>query len=442
MRVLITSVPHFAHLSIMVPYAQALQNAGHEVVFATPAGGEEHVVAAGLAAVPYGEMVALSPQNWMERGIVPDPEKRDAFADAFGLEGMERDHWDVYYQYYAFNVRFFLQPDPVDNTDGLIRFAKSWKPDLVLWDCWYPLGGVAARAAGAPHARVLIGPDYGGFARTLFNDNPEVVGTVGEDPLLEAIRPVAEKYGVEVDDELLLGQASVNPLPEEIRLSTDTRSIPVRWIPFNGGAEKPEWLYGDSERPRVALTLGLSIRLWQRGGDPRLPKIVEALGNMDVDVIATADEEQLAKAARIPDNFRMVEYVPLSQLLPACSMVVHHGSSGTFLTSVVCNLPQVILDTDEQTRMKFEGEGENIVVTNSDRDADSWITSNYVDQRKAGKRMNHQEASTEEIQRQLEDVLTQATYREGAQALHDEWLSRPSPAEIIPELEALARRTP
>jgi UDP:flavonoid glycosyltransferase YjiC (YdhE family) len=443
MRILIATVPHVAHLYIVVPYAQALQNAGHEVCIATPPGGETPAVEAGLPAVTFGEQVPLSLQNWKKYGHLPSQEVRERFAQAFGFDRAERDHWDVYYQYYAFNARFFLQREPRADIDGLIGFARDWKPDLVLWEAWFPLGGVMARACGAAHARILIGPDYSGWALEQFaRRGGPAVAEIGENPLVDAIRPVAERYGIGIDDDLLLGQRSIEPLPPALRLTTGVDTLPVRWIPYNGGAVKPEWLHRAPERPRVALSLGLSIRLWLSGGDPRVPKIMEAVEDLDVELVATLADNQLASTPKVPGNVRVVDYVPLAQLLPTCSAVIHHGSSGTFLTSVAAGVPQLIVNTDEDIRMIFSGEGEDIRVSNADRDADAWVTSGYVAERGAGLPIDHLTQSAGDIREAITAVLDDPSYREGAAALHKEWLAKPGPAEIIPELEQLveARR--
>jgi len=92
MRILIATVPHVAHLYIVVPYAQALQNAGHEVCIATPPGGETPAIEAGLPAVTFGEQVPLSLQNWKKYGHLPSQEVRERYAQAFGFDRAERDH--------------------------------------------------------------------------------------------------------------------------------------------------------------------------------------------------------------------------------------------------------------------------------------------------------------------------------------------------------------
>jgi UDP:flavonoid glycosyltransferase YjiC (YdhE family) len=439
MRVIIATVPHPSHFYTLVPYAQALQNAGHEVVVAAPPGAEPALIAAGLTAVSIGVPTPLTPEN-LEKVGAPDLEKMDRFADAFGFDDLTRDRWDSFYQFFAFNNRMSIPTEPHPALDGLVDFAKSWQPDLVLWENWFNFGAIMARACGAAHGRILISPDYGAWSIELFAERGAEVAAIGGNPIVEDLEPVARRYGLEVDEDLLLGQLTIDPLPRELRMSQHITATPVRAIPWNGGAQKPEWLFGRPEKRRVALTLGLSNRLWQVDGDPRLPKLLAAVGELDVEVIATVTETQLKQVERVPDNVKVVEYVPLIQLLPTCDAIISHGATGTFWAAHSAGIPQIVLDTDEKHRMIWSRDGDNVSVKNADRHGDSWVCAKYMTDHNAGIRVNHQTETVEEIRAKIDALLTDPTYREGAAALHKAWLDRPSPAELIPELVQLVER--
>ncbi|MCG5214519.1 nucleotide disphospho-sugar-binding domain-containing protein [Streptosporangium sp. KLBMP 9127] len=431
MRIMLSVWPQACHLYPAVPYAQALQLAGHEVVVACPPGAADDIVAAGLTAVVCG---VPETQGWVRDDLPPDLEEMERLAGALAISPAERDTWDVYFQYYLMGVRFHLPPRPSAQNEALVQFALDWRPDLVLWDPWFPAGAVAARASGAAHARVLMCPDYSGWAVEKFAEHARLGGpALPENPLVRAVRPLAERYGVEVDDELLVGQWTIDPMPAEMRLSTDIASLPVRWSPYNGGGVKPEWLYARPERPRIALSVGLSTRAYHKG-EWRTPKILEAVADLDVEVVATLNSDQLEGITNIPANVRTVDYVPLVQLLPTCAASINHGSSGTFWTSVAANIPQIITDTDEPQRV-IVVDGENSKM--AERNILSWVAAAYVESRGAGVRLNHQTQSVEEVRAQIHAVVTEPSYQAGAADLHNEWLAKPGPSEIITDLEKL-----
>lgn len=427
MRIMLTVWPQACHLYPAIPYAQALQLAGHEVVVACPPGAADDIVAAGLTAVTCGEPET---GGWVRPDLPPDPEEMEHLATALGVTQEERDTWDVFFQYYLMGVRFQLPPVPSEQNKAVVEFARAWRPDLVLWDPWFPAGAVAAKVSGAAHARVLECADYSGWAVELYarQTTPPAV-----DPLARAIRPLAEHYGVEVDKELLVGQWTIDPLPREMRLSRDLASVPVRWSPYNGGAVKPSWLYARPERPRVALSVGLSTRTYHKG-EWRTPKVFEAVADLDVELVATLNADQLEGISSIPSNVRTVDYVPLLQLLPTCSASINHGSSGTFWASVAAGLPQLIGDTDDRQRVVVV-DGENSKM--AERNILSKLALGYLESRNAGLRLDHQKQSVEEIRNAIVAVLEDSSYRDGAAAVHKEWLDRPSPSEIVPVLEKL-----
>ncbi|GAA4196961.1 DUF1205 domain-containing protein [Streptosporangium oxazolinicum] len=448
MRVLITGFPQPTHIYPLVPYAQALQNAGHEVCVACPGGVEDLITSAGLTAVTTGRAEEVDVDTWAAMEA-PDLDEMDRLAEELGFHNAaDRDHWEVFYQFFVFATRFYIPRKPRKDIEELVDFARAWKPDLVLWESWFPAGAVAARACGAAHARVVIGPDYGMWSAERFAERQRRAGAASlENPYPSTVARLANRYGFDVDDELLNGQRTIDPLTPELRLTTGPSDIPVRWIPYNGGMAKPSWLHGRPERPRLAFTVGVSTRAFDQG-EWRTPKIFEAVSGLDVEVVATLNSDQLVGIDRIPGNVRTVDYLPLSQLLPTCSAVISHGSSGSLWASIAANIPQLITDTGDRHRLDLDNaenkttaaraQADNAEEKVTERAPDSWISSKFVVDRGAGLRLDHQTQSVEEMRAQIAEVLDGPSYREGAAALHREWLSKPSPADIVPDLEKLA----
>lgn len=452
MRVLFTVFPSTAHFLPIVPYAWALQSAGHEVCVASAPGVatgvavsefQASVTAAGLTAVSCGEPELLSVHDAGYEdyeSLLPTMGESDAYAAALGIAGDERHFWDVFYHFTLLTIRNYHPPKPRQDVQAVVDFARRWQPDLVLWDPWFPCGAVAARAAGAAHARVLMAPDYTAWASERFASRRiEARDGLPANPLAETMRPLADLYGFEVDDELLLGQWTIDPLPPGMRLPSAATTISSRCVPFNGADVLPEWLYEKPSRPRLALSLGVSTRMFFKGDWGRLAKLLEAVGGLDVDVVATLNQNQLLDVAgEVPGNVRTIDYVPLTQLLPTCTALLHHGSPATYAVAVANDVPQLVADTDEPTRIVGKATGDGI---EWDLQCQKQLTagpiSRFVAGRRAGARIDHQTQSVAEIRELIHGVLTDQSYRDGAAALHREWAAAPSPVALVPVLERL-----
>ncbi|MFI5807668.1 nucleotide disphospho-sugar-binding domain-containing protein [Streptomyces sp. NPDC051561] len=417
MRVMFTMWPAPAHFYPALPLAWALQGAGHEVCVASAHDLAETVTGAGLTAVPLGD-ASSTPSLELETVIsyALDGPAREELEAALVREEADREPMTMFSTYVMTSMRMFhtpggartpgAAPDRLPGVDGLVEFARDWQPDLVLWDSVWPGAAVAARAVGAAHARQLWGPDYCGWAT-------ERLGTGAANPLAEMMRPLAARYGQEVDDELLRGQWTVDPTPPELRLAVKGRTVSVRRVPYTGVGVFPDWLHPKPRRPRVALSLGVSAR--KIGGpESMIEHILEVVSGLDIEVIATLDEEQLA-GRRVPDNVRTVDFVPLNQLLPTCDAVIHHGGGGTLTAALAHKVPQLI------------------VMEGMEASAYSAHLASYG----AGLTVDHRSQSVPEIRKALLRVLEEPSFREGTERLHASWLAMPSPNDVVPSLEKL-----
>ena len=114
-----------------------------------------------------------------------------------------------------------------------------------------------------------------------------------------------------------------------MRFPVDLPYQSVRYVPFNGPTTVPDWIHRDGHRRRVCLTLGMTARE-DLGGDLfAIDELIDALASLDIELIATLDEAQLDAVGTLPDNVRAVGFVPLNELLPTCSVIIHHGGFGT-----------------------------------------------------------------------------------------------------------------
>lgn len=108
---------------------------------------------------------------------------------------------------------------------------------------------------------------------------------------------------------------------------------------FATGAEEPlpDWVTATESTPLVYVTLGTVF-----SNDAVLTAIVDALCELRARVVVTVGPHgDPASLGTQPDNVHVARYIPQSQLLPHCSVVVSHAGSGTFLASLSAEIPQL-----------------------------------------------------------------------------------------------------
>lgn len=421
------TVPTKAHVYAQVPVAWALRAAGHEVCVATNPDLVEDVTCTGLTAVGVGsalgqaEMVEENRLRVEEQetdvpdGDFPDPEELLKLDDV-APETLTNDYMTGLFT--VMSTLVFRTFSPVDMTDDLVAFAREWQPDLVVWDTLVFAGPVAAKACGAAHARLLYGLDLIGRMRDRHLDAlrslPE---EIREDPLEEWLGLVLDRYGCRFTEDAVLGQWTIDPVPTSMRLPVGHHYVPVRFVPYNGQAEVPGWLREPPKRRRVCLTLGLSFREVMGGDRVSVTELLEAVAGLDTEVVATLDEGQLAGIRQVPDNMRAVGFVPLNELLPSCSAIVHQGGFGQLQTAMAHGVPQIILpnqkwDTRSRAR-QIDAAGAGLHVADAAR------------------------FGTAELRSMLKRVLDEPSFAANAAKLREEMAGTPTPSDIVPVLERL-----
>ncbi|GAA3947163.1 DUF1205 domain-containing protein [Actinomadura viridis] len=416
MRVLLTSFAVNTHYFNLVPMAWALSCAGHDVRVAAQPALTEAITGSGLTAVPVGtddsvlELFAL---------IGGDLTVYHRELD-FTFTRPETLTWDYQLGVQVVTTGLLLAPVNGDDViDGLVDYARFWRPDLIVWEPMTMAGAVAARASGAAHARLLWGPDVLGAARReflrLWRRRPP---PHRDDPLAEWLAGTLERFGHGFDEDMVTGQWTIDPTPPGCRLPLGLPTVSTRFVPYHGTSVVPDWLYGPAERPRVCVTLGVSARE-DRGSDfVPLDALLEAMADLDVEVVATLNGGQREELSAVPDNVRLVDFVPLNALLPGCAAIVHHGGSGTWQTAALHGVPQITLPNLWDAPLKgrqMEKLGAGLTVP-PDRLTPGLLRDAVV------------------------RVLKEPSFAEAAARMRAEMLAEPSPAEIVPTLERLAAR--
>jgi hypothetical protein len=376
----------------------------------------------GLTSVPIGENLPLN--DLMVATEPPRAAATPGSAPAAKLVQSDFAADDPYAELesHLMGCRVMFNPDSA--IDDLARFALNWEPDLVIWDPFCNAGMVAAQACGAAHARMLFGSDGLGQLRLACLDRDGRWPQSRHDPLREWLQPALERWGCEFAEEAVLGDWTIFPMPPWIWRPAGVRYVPVRHVPFNGPSTVPPWVDRPAEGRRVCVTLGLSHRDRNFGVAASASSLFEAVAGLDVEVVATLSASQLEPGTPVPDNVRVVEFVPLNALLPTCSAIVHCGGAGTFAGAVENGVPQLIVPNTYWSE-KWWGP---LVMANGIEEQRAGIYVGDADQVTAG--MLHDSLSR---------VLKEPQYAANAARLAAEVAGMPSPNEIVPALERLTR---
>jgi len=418
MRVLLTTYTEKTHFLLMAPLAWALRAAGHEVRVAVQPAFAPEVTRAGLTAVPVGgdrnlyQVLGRVP-NWLgrEKGWPPPYDSALRADDQVG--------WAELVDGYRHQVGRWHKTSNVPMISDLVEFARRWQPDLVLWEPTTYAGAIAAKACGAAHGRMLIGMDAFALTRAHYlrlaagrppGDRP--------DPLGEWLAGYARRYGAEFGEDMIVGGFTVDQLPASLGVHADLPYLSMRYVPYGGPAVVPRWLFTPPARPRVALTMGLTVDKHDDGFPIGVQDLLEAIASLDVELVATISDVQRDKLERVPDNARLVPYVPLQALLPTCAALIHHGGVGTMITAAQHAVPQLVLPFD----------------------ADQPELAARLAARGAGLALHASAATGARVRENLERLLSDPDLRRGADDLRAEVLAQPTPHDLVPRLEEEAKR--
>ncbi|MFG2231659.1 nucleotide disphospho-sugar-binding domain-containing protein [Streptomyces sp. NPDC048723] len=408
MRVLFTAAPGYGLMLPLVPLAWAARAAGHEVLLATTA----HMTQVGAES---GLSVA---DVFPERDI-----GSDLVAGAAGTAEPAGDtpagYWDLVREVRPFEL-FTLAM-----TEGTITAGREFDAELVVYCSDHMAGKLAAIALGVPALEVGNRVSWS-MRDEEFRDGREHnarTGILSDDaPVMTALR---ERFGLRGTVPDLL--ARIDPrapsmgglAQEEPDASDGVPWRPMRYVPFNGGAALPSWAMRRPERPRICLTLGTVAPLLPGGGG--LGLLIESLAGLDADIMLADSETDLSQFGTLPDNLHPAGFVPLSGILRDCSLVVHHGGSGTTAAALHHGVPQLILPGG----------------------ADNALCARRVVDRKVGLSIDPAEADTTAIRAAVQRLLSEQAFATAAAEVQAEIAAQPSPAAVFDRLAAdlLARRS-
>ncbi|MFF1547481.1 activator-dependent family glycosyltransferase [Streptomyces sp. NPDC058291] len=426
MRVLIVPFPWKTHVFNLVPLAWSLQTAGHEVRVAVWPDLLDAVTSAGLTAVAVGPGETAEVRGRRDRRQTSD---RAAAAQRPAQQGLdplfdlrpdrERLSWEQISRVFDDLVLPQARRSNDSMTEDLVALARAWRPDLVLWGAKAFAGAVAAEAVGAVHARVLYSVDvYTRMREDFLHAQALQPPERRTDALRDWLTGWAGRYGVEFSEDLVNGRFTVAPLPEAFRPDARPTTLPVQYVPYNGPAVVPGWLAEPPAAPRVLMTFGDSAD----DGPVRLPlpvegvqEILDSVAGLEIELVLALPPDALRELREVPANTRVVHSVPLGEVLPTCSAVVHHGGTWSFGCALRHGVPQLLIGRAFDAPLKFR----------------------CLRAAGAGLAMTPAEADGPAVRAALVRLLDDPAVRAGAARLREQMLAMPTPNELARTLETL-----
>ncbi|MEJ3651973.1 nucleotide disphospho-sugar-binding domain-containing protein [Actinomycetes bacterium KLBMP 9759] len=358
MRVLIAALPLVGHTLPMLPLAVALRAAGHDVRLAT--GGDALVADTGDLTVH--DVGADLPPTRPWRVVLGHPVL--AAKVAMGRGG-------------AAGAAMVLEPVNTGTVAPVRALVARWRPDLVVHDPMAIAGPVVAAELGVPavlHGNALMDVD-------------------------DLRSAVLERHGLRALPPAALALDIAPPSVVGARPGTALRTVP-----WSGRGAVPGWLARPADRPRIVVSR--STISGGPGSDP-IPAVVRAAAAVDAEIVLVRP----ASEAGLPGNVRTVGWVPLDQVLPHCTAVVHHGGAGTVLGALVAGIPQLVVP----------GIG------------DRRFNADMIARRGAGLAASPRRITAEVLRRLIADEELAAAARE----VQKEIAALPGPDDVVPDLVRL-----
>lgn len=304
MRFLFTSPAASGHIFPMVPTAQALRSAGHDVLFA------------GLGPIDRLRSVGLPVVDVSDGSTLADAFLRVADGAMPKYVSGERSHEET-----MLTAAAGFAEHGRSGIDGLLRLAGGWRPDVIMH---------GAFQAGAPLVAAKLG------IPTVMHNFGVMSGLATGDRMAEMMADDYRAHGVSGPP---AGRTVLDVVPAS--LGGDGSGWRVRYVPFNGGGTVPADLVVPGERRRIAVTLGTVLS--ELDGVRSIVRLIEQAAAIDAEFLLAVGDADLAPLGELPPNVRPLPWVPLAQLLDVSDAVVHHGGAGTMMTAAVAGIPQLIL---------------------------------------------------------------------------------------------------
>jgi UDP:flavonoid glycosyltransferase YjiC (YdhE family) len=307
MRVLVTTSGGAGHFVPLLPFLEAIDDTGDELLVVTRESLAEPVGRAGHAVRAFADADGAARAPFFERAhtLPPDEGNRVVVGEVFA------------------------KLDTAAALPGVLAACEEWRPDLVLSETCEFAGPIAAELLELPVARVGIG----------LGSTESMLLAIG----FEALEDLRELHGLPraspADTPFL---TLVPPAMEDPRAPLVEHTLRYRERDAAPAHALPDWWDGD-ERPLVYLTFG-SVAPQMQFFPGLYRAAIDALADVPARVLVTIGlDRDPGELGPLPANTHVESWVPQADVMPHAAALVCHGGFGTVRASLCAGIPLVVL---------------------------------------------------------------------------------------------------
>jgi len=209
----------------------------------------------------------------------------------------------------------------------------------------------------------------------------------------------------------------VKVAPASIAGDEDPDGLSSRYVPYNGPGVLPDWALAKRTGPRVLLTFGSLVpHMKFRDFVAVLGELAAGLPALGAEIVVGVEPAFAERLGALPEGVVAVGWQPLSLVLPACDLLIHHGGSGSLLTALAYGVPQLALP----------------------QSSDQFVNAFTLAGIGAGRLLMPDKLNVESVLAEARELLDDPGYGEKAKGVASQIADMPAPAQVAAQLTELA----
>jgi UDP:flavonoid glycosyltransferase YjiC (YdhE family) len=384
MRILIATNALTGHFHPLLPFTDACQRAGHELLVVAPESFAPAVADAGLPHHP-----------------CPDVSAEARAAAMATMSGLSPDQAAT-----RLGVEIFSRLGPRAALPCMTDAIHTWRPHVILRETAELASLLAAEREDLPHVTVRIE-----LAAVIDRGTREHATQVAQMRAEAGLPPARDSEWLRRGPYFTLVPASL----EDPATPGSADTLRFR-APRQHPRTQPPWL-PPGDDPLIYLSFG-TVAGMAPPYSHLYPTAIDALASLPIRlIVGLGDTGDPAALGPLPPHVRVERWLPQDQAMPHAAAMVCHGGAGSVITGLAAGVPMALLplfgdQPDNARRVAALGAG--IALDGP--------------------------AATDTLPQAVRTLLKDGSYRQAAQRLAAEIHHLPPVDQAVTELEATARK--